>query len=276
MYTKLDDRSESDVQSEDCEALLPDDSDSPCRLFSRTSPFCYLPVGIAIISIALVAFGAMIGSRWLVDNDLSCAEHGQQYSPILDEVDASYHIVRFNGSLLKDNVFRQNAGPEVDAAWDSLGVNYRSLRLPEREAKRSGLRPDQVKINHEYGGGYPVNIEGLHHLHCLDLVRQSLYYNYDYYHSRATGAFSNDDNIVYHHVYIIRQRLMCDPDTGVLGQVWVFPNAPEAFVDFNTEHKCKNFDAIRQWAEERQLPLGVPSDFLQPPREGDTIYEAIP
>jgi hypothetical protein len=69
---------------------------------------------------------------------------------------------------------------------------------------------------------------------------------------------------------------MCQPDTGLLGQVWWNPSAPTAFVDFNTEHKCKNFDAVRQWAEERQIPETVPMDFLQPPKDGDLVYETIP
>ena len=69
---------------------------------------------------------------------------------------------------------------------------------------------------------------------------------------------------------------MCTVDTGVLGQVWWNLERPEAYIDFNTMHKCKNFDAIRQWAEERQLPEKIPPDFLQPPDEGDTIYENIP
>lgn len=47
-------------------------------------------------------------------------------------------------------------------------------------------------------------------------------------------------------------------------------------VDFNTEHKCKNFDAIREWAKERQLPESVQEDFLQPPQMGDRIFEEIP
>jgi hypothetical protein len=69
---------------------------------------------------------------------------------------------------------------------------------------------------------------------------------------------------------------MCQPDTGLLGQVWWDKSAPKAFVDFNTAHKCKNFDAIKQWAEERQIPETVPMDFLKPPAEGDTIYDEIP
>ena len=44
-------------------------------------------------------------------------------APILKDVDTSLHYVTFNGSLLKENVFRQDAGPEVDAAWESIGVN---------------------------------------------------------------------------------------------------------------------------------------------------------
>lgn len=43
----------------------------------------------------------------------------------------------------------------------------RAARVPDEEAQRSGLAPDQVKIRQEYGGGYPAHVEGLHHLHCL-------------------------------------------------------------------------------------------------------------
>ncbi|KAI9640724.1 hypothetical protein NHQ30_011033 [Ciborinia camelliae] len=78
-----------------------------------------------------------------------------------------------------------------------------------------------------------------------------------------------------HCLDIIRQQLMCQVDTGVLGQVWWDKSKPQAFVDFNTEHKCKNFDAIRQWAEERQLPAAGHPDFLQKPKESD-VLESIP
>jgi len=173
-----------------------------------------------------------------------------------------------------------DAGPEVDAAWSSLGVDYRPLAVPADQAEMSGLLPDQVKVSEKYGGGFPANVEGLHHLHCLNLLRKSLYYNFEYYHSRHEGAFKNSDEILRYHVShcldILRQQLMCNVDIGVLGQVWLYPSAPEAYVDFNTRHKCRNFDAVRQWAEERQLPEAVPADFLQLPRPGDTVYETIP
>ena len=164
--------------------------------------------------------------------------------------------------------------------WESLGVNYRPLIIPSSLAQKSGLAADQVKINEKYGGGYPANVEGLHHLHCLNLLRQSLWYNYDYYHTRGEGAFKNEEYIVKFHVShcldIVRQQLMCTVDVGVLGQVWIHPDEPEAYVDFNTRHMCRDFEAIRSWAEERQMPEVVSQDWLQPPEVGDRIYEEMP
>ena len=41
------------------------------------------------------------------------------------------------------------------------------MRLPEHMAKSAGLTKNHIRIKEKYGGGYPVNVEGLHHLHCL-------------------------------------------------------------------------------------------------------------
>ena len=90
----------------------------------------------------------------------------------------------------------------------------------------------------------------------------------------------NEDYVVKYHVShcldILRQQLMCQPDTGMLGQVWWDKESPKAFVDFNTVHKCKDYEGIRRWAEERQLPVDAPPDYLMRPREGDLIYDEIP
>lgn len=235
--------------------------------------------GMLMISSSLIGIGVFIGKNLPFDLNTACLENGQKWSPLL-EVDNSYHSTYFNGSLMKQNVFRLPAGQEVDEAWESLGVNYRALAVPESQAVRSGLHPNQVQINPAYGGGYPANVEGLHHLHCLNLVRKALYYNIDYYRSTGKGAFINDDHIVQLHVShcldIIRQQLICTPNTGLMGQIWWDPSSPKAFVDFNTQHKCKNFKAIREWARERQLPENVPRDFLQPPSNKEAIQMEIP
>ncbi|KAF2431302.1 hypothetical protein EJ08DRAFT_713446 [Tothia fuscella] len=224
--------------------------------------------------------GAWLGSNWLFSPASICAELTARYSPVIGDLGLSYKTVQYNGSFFKLNAFRQDAGPEVDAAWSSLGVDYRAIAVPSDQASRSGFAQDQVKISEKYGGGFPANVEGLHHLHCLNLLRKSLYYNFDYYHAQGEGAFKNNDVILKNHIThcldIIRQQLMCIVDVGMLGQVWWDPQAPKSFVDFNTKHMCRSFEEIRQWAEERQLPEHMPKDFLAPPKEGDLIYDAVP
>ena len=46
-----------------------------------------------------------------------------ELAPVVGGVGIRYGTTRFNGSLLKTNIFREDAGPAVDAAWASLGVN---------------------------------------------------------------------------------------------------------------------------------------------------------
>jgi len=48
---------------------------------------------------------------------------------------------------------------------------------------------------------------------------------------------------------------MCNIDTGVLGQVWYNPENPAAFPDFNTNHKCKNYEEVKKWAGSIQVQL---------------------
>jgi hypothetical protein len=59
---------------------------------------------------------------------------------------------------------------------------------------------------------------------------------------------------------------MCNADTGVLGQVWYNKDEPQAFPDFNTKHKCKNFEAIREWGEIHQVRLPMVQYLQGPPR----------
>ncbi|ELR08006.1 hypothetical protein GMDG_02844, partial [Pseudogymnoascus destructans 20631-21] len=63
---------------------------------------------------------------------------------------------RFNGSFMKLNAFRQPDGPEVDAAWNSLGTDYRAFVVSPSDGPRSGLTPKtHVHISPRYGVGYP-------------------------------------------------------------------------------------------------------------------------
>jgi hypothetical protein len=173
--------------------------------------------------------------------------------------------------------------------------------ISEEEGRRSGLTDAHVRVSDKYGGGFVVNVEGMHHLHCLvrphpssprrqippanpaqNLVRKSLYFNYDRYKALGDHAFKNEEHILQLHVThcldTVRQVLMCNVDTGVLGQVWWDPDSPHAFPDFNTAHQCKNYDDVRRWAESHQIPFEpekTPPDWLRVPAK-EVVLPKIP
>ena len=68
---------------------------------------------------------------------------------------------------------------------------------------------------------------------------------------------------------------MCTVDFGIFGQIWVYQDRPEPFVDFNSVHVCRNFEAVRGWAESNQLLERASEDFLVLP-ERSSVYDEIP
>ncbi|KZM24528.1 uncharacterized protein EKO05_0008690 [Ascochyta rabiei] len=288
--------SRSEAESLDNETLLSSPSSAPSLSSKQSSPGPGLEYQVALKTLVICSVVYLSAGFWIAlsvrkthmvtDADAFCMSHISQYSPVVKDVEPGWHTKQFNGSFLHENVYRQSAGPEVDAAWEALGVGFRSVVVAESEAEHSGIRQHQVKISREYGGGFPANVEGLHHLHCLDLIRKTLHWNYDYYLAKGKGPFVNSKYIVRIHAThcldMLRQVLMCNPDVGVLGQVWwqsEGDTSPTAFVDFNTKHRCRDYEGVRRWAEEHQMPSERDVDmtrFYELPKPGDTVYTAIP
>lgn len=44
-------------------------------------------------------------------------------APVVNEVEPNWQTIQYNGTFLHENVYRQAAGSEVDAAWSALGVD---------------------------------------------------------------------------------------------------------------------------------------------------------
>ncbi|KAF2655712.1 hypothetical protein K491DRAFT_704461 [Lophiostoma macrostomum CBS 122681] len=267
MLSQLFERSPDQGQEEaDTESLLPPSID-PLHLQSvcddrrkrdiRVALWTMLGCSIVYVVLGICAESLMSREPQTGDADAFCIEHISQYSPVVKEMKPGWHTHRFNGSFFHESIYRKPPSDEVDAAWTALG------------ADRTGLRSDQVKVSDYYGGGFPANVEGLHHLHCLNLLRKALCDYVVRYH-------------VTHCLDILRQQLMCVTDIGVLGQVWYQlegEEKPTPFVDFNTKHRCRDYEAIRVWAETHQLPPESEVDmrrFYEMPKPGDKVYPEIP
>ncbi|KZL74637.1 tat pathway signal sequence [Colletotrichum tofieldiae] len=265
-----------DESEEDLESLpSAPDAREHSKLRRRVWTFTAAAAVLIVSNIVSARVGAHFASG-VTNLDSACAAHTTQWSPVLKDVDVKYDWKHFNGSFMQEDIFRKEASPEVDTAWESMGVDYRAGVISIEDGLKSGLDMSFVRRSEKYGAGFFVNVEGLHHLHCLNLLRKSLYYNYDYYKSLGTHAFKNEEHIVRLHVShcldTIRQVLVCNADTGVLGQVWA-NDPPSPFPDFNTKHMCKNYEAIQKFAEKIQAPPadGLPDDYIAPPGPGDVF-----
>lgn len=81
-----------------------------------------LSVGITVI----VVMGLQSMGFHGVPSTNDCLRQSSSASPLLPDLDISYHVQQFNGSFMQENIYRQDASPEVDAAWEALGINCTS------------------------------------------------------------------------------------------------------------------------------------------------------
>lgn len=83
---------------------------------------CLLGITIGLsVGVAIVVVRSMQSP-----SSLACLKQTSRPSPVTKDLEITYHTQRFDGSFLDENVYRQAAGPQVDAAWEALGVNCKS------------------------------------------------------------------------------------------------------------------------------------------------------
>lgn len=99
---------------------------------------------------------------------------------------------------------------------------------------------------HLYGGeeGYGVLLEVFHQLHCLDAIRQEFYAGP--IETVVTKGFAEGGYADHCFSYLV-QTILCHGDVGFMTVRW--HERMQAFhANFNIQKKCRNVDAIREWA----------------------------
>ncbi|ETN46244.1 uncharacterized protein HMPREF1541_00428 [Cyphellophora europaea CBS 101466] len=212
-------------------------------------------------------------------NDVCSSWTSEYPSPIMDDTQITWQTTEYNDSFLTQSRYRGPPGSETDKLWFDLGTRNRHYIVPEHLGERYGLKQGHAKIDPKLGGGFPVLFQFEHDLHCLNLMRQALYWNYDHYVAQGEGPFAGTPYVIERHVGhcmdMLRQALMCQPDTQVFGQYWI-GDTDNAFVDFNTRHRCKNFWALKDWVTEHQMSEEMAAVAKVVRRPGDIVLEHIP
>ncbi|KAL7924017.1 hypothetical protein ACQKWADRAFT_288553 [Trichoderma austrokoningii] len=107
-----------------------------------------------------------------------------------------------------------------------------------------------------YQGNRTYSIAVFHQLHCLYIV-MDMYNNLldptsEYRTNPAKSDINSDEQEHVQHCFrYLRQSVTCSGDTTLEGHI---PNSPLNGTDgTGATHVCKNFDAIRSWAEHRRV-----------------------
>lgn len=228
------------------------ENDVRTKLLDFTFKHCAWIGHVVLLSLSVTFFILSICNRAARPSDLQVTKQFSSYSPVAST--AAYETVRFNLTPVVEGPF-VGYGPEVDKAWDSIANDMGDQMISQAELDMLGLSRTSLKVKDPATGneGYRAAVEVFHQLHCLNLLRQYVYK--DYYVNVYSDIDRDDeeglkDNID-HCLEAIRINLMCTADIGI----FTFRDFPEYGFekgdyrpDLSTQHTCRNFDAIHQWA----------------------------
>ncbi|OKL63126.1 hypothetical protein UA08_01258 [Talaromyces atroroseus] len=207
---------------------------------------------------------------WLSDRGLQqkCFRETSSYTPLLGQVPDTLQEFRFNGSIRWPSPYRGPPSPDVDRAWEKISM-FRPLNIPltEKEFLNVGKSPETAATNPpEYGGGFFLQPEFSHQLHCVNFLRKASHFKYDYYKNHDPDFQDKEETFkvhLDHCVEMLRQFVMCHADIGVVTAHWIEQRA-RPWPDFNTMHTCRDFEGIWQWTVDHQMPEGTPMIPLKP------------
>ncbi|KAL3463243.1 hypothetical protein BJX64DRAFT_257384 [Aspergillus heterothallicus] len=184
-----------------------------------------------------------------------CTQTLSTYSPALTIfTDTDLTPTRFNGALRAPNRFRGDPSPEIDEAWaEILYAEGGLVRLTREEIERVNASEYAAEYTADLGGGYIAGVEVFHQLHCLNMLRQVTYWEY---YAPIRGEWARDPGTLRYHldhcIDMLRQKLMCDADVGMITYVWA-KGWKQAFPDFSTVHKCRPYSKVLDWARDNYV-----------------------
>jgi hypothetical protein len=96
------------------------DSDLDRQCAMRMSHYCEL--SIIKSSPFFLSYPVLPLGRIMMGRKFAIADSRMRKAPVLNEVDIKYSTTTFNGSFRQETVYRRFGSPEVDSAWEALGI----------------------------------------------------------------------------------------------------------------------------------------------------------
>ncbi|KAI0480009.1 hypothetical protein F4859DRAFT_478102 [Xylaria cf. heliscus] len=204
------------------------------------------------------------------------------YSPIFDQLNIpttlrDLHIPLIPNATDPRDIYRLPPSPAVDEAWDQI-THVNLISISEDEIRKLGkdpslaIRSPESWWSESWGDGYLGQIDVFHQIHCLNMLRQGLVTNYNYYYGKKYGLspplqFGMHLN---HCLGTVLENLMCHADVDIVTFNWR-ESQNDPFPDFAVRKQCRDFEAVVELqrkkklnnAIERWLALEKPADAKQ-------------
>jgi hypothetical protein len=92
----------------------------------------------------------------------------------------------------------------------------------------------------------------------LNLIRQALFFNVDFYRSRGEGAWGMEEkwliNHVQHCLEYYRELTLCNAETGVI-PFYQGSAAEPMMLDYRQRRRCGDFQAVLRWAWDHEIAI---------------------
>jgi hypothetical protein len=143
----------------------------------------------------------------------TCTQQMSNWSPALEIFnDDEMTEQRFVGRLREITGWRRPPSPTIDALWDDITYPEGGLvRLSKEELERINAPEYAAQYTEDMEGGYIAGIEVLHQLHCLNMMRKTMYL--DYYLPKMKEWRDNPETLKYHlDMSAEKECLMVEPN----------------------------------------------------------------
>ncbi|KAJ5113803.1 hypothetical protein N7456_002337 [Penicillium angulare] len=169
----------------------------------------------------------------------------------------SYYETDFANAFNQKSQYRGPPTLELEKAWNDLW-DQPEVGIPAESVidmkKTTDPLSQYISVPEDEGTGYIGGLEVFHQLHCLNYIRQFTWFVMDTYTNETLPAEFNIPLKALrmhtdHCIETLRLVLMCQSDVTPVMVKWSESTPPIPEADFNSHHKCRNFDAIVAWNE---------------------------
>ncbi|KAI1310107.1 hypothetical protein F5Y03DRAFT_392539 [Xylaria venustula] len=172
---------------------------------------------------------------------------------IFTDVPIVYEYKRFKRAGFHDTkhddrtIYEGKPNKDNNAAWERLlQVGVVAISREENAKLVNGSAKTPANPNE-----YMVELEMFHQLHCLKWIRDQLWELEEVASgSKSLDEFSQRTDHNDHCIDYLRQSIMCHGDVTPITFEWN-SEISNYLAHHSTEHQCRNFDKIFDWAEGR-------------------------